>query len=502
VPSAYAAVLELADRLDLGSSVRKDVRVRLSPAAQPGFPFPLAPKGADKLPAGKERVNNCGTHRRTLQSMFLASITKGDGVEITIHELSPVSREVEVQADAAELQPHFDKAYREYSPKIEIRGFRKGKAPLELIKKLYGDLIEHESLSSIASDLYRQVVQEHQLKPIGEPVIVDMDYRRGEQFRFRVRYDVRPAIQLKEYKGIEVEKPVYRITDEDVENEILRLRRINSKTERVDVVTDDEHVVTVLLQELDETGVPIVGKKTENLRFYLADPQLEQPFKEALKNAETGGEYRVQFEHDHGDHKHSVNAVLKVSSIEKVVLPEMDDAFAMSVSNGKIGTLAELRESIRKDLMEYWNQRSQRQVLNAIAAEIIRRHEFEVPESLIRSVLEGLLEEIKNQNPGKRLPDDFDVEKFYQENRAYAIYQSKWALLREEIIRAENIGVEEDELLKLAEEESAKIGIDKERLLSYYRNSEQVKDRLAGDKLIAFLINHAKIREVEKPLAV
>lgn len=422
-------------------------------------------------------------------------------MEVTIHELSEVSCEVEVQAKASELQPHFERAYREYNPKIEIKGFRKGRAPVDLVKKLYGDLIEHESLNTIASDLYRQVVKERELKPIGEPVIVDMDYKRGEQFRFKVRYDIRPTIRLKEYKGIEVEKPIYKITDEDIENEILRLRRINSTTERVDKVTDAEHVVTVQMQELDETGVPMIGKKNENVRFYLADPQLEQPFKDALKNAEISGEYRIQFEHDHADHKHSVNALLKVSSIERIVLPELNDAFASTITKDKITTVAELRKSIHKDLNDYWSERSRRQVLNAIAAEIIRRHDFEVPESLIHSVLDGLLEEIKNQYPNKRLPDDFDTEKFYQENRAYAVYQSKWALLREEVVRAENITVDEAELTKLAEEESAKIGIDKERLISYYRNSDQIKDRLVGDKLIAFLINNAKIKEVETPLA-
>ncbi len=422
-------------------------------------------------------------------------------MEVTIHELTEVSREVEVQADASELRPHFERAYKEYTPKIEIKGFRKGKAPVDLVKKLYGDLIEHESLNTIASDLYRQVVKERELKPIGEPVIVDLNYKRGEQFRFKVRYDIRPTIRLKEYKGIDVEKPVYKIGDEDVENEILRLRRINSTTERVDKVTDAEHVVTVQMQELDETGIPMIGKKNENVRFYLADPQLEQPFKDALKSAEVSGEYRIQFEHDHSDHKHSVNALLKVSSIERVVLPELNDAFASTITKEKIATVTELRDSILKDLNDYWSERSQRQVLNAIAAEIIRRHDFEVPESLTHSVLDGLLEEIKNQYPNKQLPNDFDTEKFYQENRAYAIYQSKWALLREEVIGAENITVDEAELTKLAEEESTKIGIDKERLISYYRNSDQIKDRLVGDKLIAFLINHAKIKEVETPLA-
>jgi len=91
---------------------------------------------------------------------------------------------------------------------------------------------------------------------------------------------------------------------------------------------------------------------------------------------------------------------------------------------------------------------------------------------------------VKNEYPNKRLPDDFDNEKFNEENRAYAIYQAKWALLREELIKAENISASDADLEKLAEEESAKIKIPKDRLVSYYKSSEQVKDRLIGDKLL------------------
>ncbi|HWP83483.1 MAG TPA: trigger factor [Bacteroidota bacterium] len=417
-------------------------------------------------------------------------------VEVTIHEVSEVSREVEVLANADELRPHFEKAYRDYRPKVEIKGFRKGKAPLDLVKKLYGEVIEHESLDTIASELYRQIVRERELKPIGEPVIVDMDYKRGEQFRFKVRYDIRPKIQLKDYKGIQVEKPIYTVTDQDVENELLRLRRMNSNTQEAQSVTDLEHVVTLDLQDVDKSGMPIIGKKSENVRFYLADPQLEEPFRNALKSAEVGGEYRVEFEHEHGDHKHEVNAVLKVKKIDKVVLPELTDEFVQKITKEKIKTVEELKARIREDLVEYWNERSRRQVVNAVVADIIRRHDFQVPDSLVRSVLEGLIEDIKNQSKDKRLPENFDVEKFIQENRAYAVYQSKWALLREEIISAEGMTVDEEELEALAEAESEKIGIEKERLKNYYRNSEQIKDRLLGEKLIAFLIKHAKIKEV------
>ena len=136
-------------------------------------------------------------------------------------------------------------------------------------------------------------------------------------------------------------------------------------------------------------------------------------------------------------------------------------------------------------------------MINSIVSEIIRLHEFLIPESLIRSVLDNLLDDVKGQYPNKQLPEDFDTNKFFEENRAYAIFQSKWALLREEIIKAEQLTVDDSVLTALAEKEAPKIGIDKERLIAYYKSSDQVKDRLLGDKLIDLLINSSKITEID-----
>ncbi len=417
-------------------------------------------------------------------------------MEVTVQSLSDVSREIEITATLEDLAPHFDKAYQEYRRKIEIRGFRKGKAPLDLVKKLYGDVIENDSLGQIATELYKHAVKEKELRPIGEPLLVDMDYKRGISFRCKIQYDVRPQIQLKEYKGIAVEKIVHTLTDDEVEKEILRLRRINATMEEVDAVTDSEHIVTADLQDLDDTGIPIIGKKSENMRFYLADEQLEQPFKDALKEAKKSGEYKVQFEHQHGEQSHAVNTQATVRKIEKVTLPEFDDAFAAKITKEKIKTTDALRTDIRENLEAYWNQKSERHLINSMIAEIIRRHDFQVPESLIRSVLEGLLEEVRNEYPNKRLPDGFEVEKFNEENRAYAVYQAKWALLREELIKAENITVSDKDLENLADEESQKIKIPRERLINYYKSSEQIRDRLIGDKLLKLLTDSAVIKEV------
>ena len=417
-------------------------------------------------------------------------------VEVTVRELTEVSREIEITAEANELTPHFEKAYREFRPKIEIRGFRKGKAPLDLVKKLYGEAIENDSLETVASELYRQAVKEKELKPIGDPRLVDLNFKRGESLQCKIQYDVRPKIELKQYKNIAVEKPVHSVTPAEVEEEIVRLRRVNSTMEETKSVTDPEHVVTVTMQELDESGTPLIGKKSENVRFYLADDQLEQPFKDALKNAEVGADYGVKFEHQHGDHTHKVNAQLKVTKIEKVVLPVLDDAFVAKITKDKIKTVEAFRKGIESDLVSYWKDKEKRQVLNSVTETILKNHEFQVPESLVNSVLEGLLEEMKNDYPDKKLPANFDVKKFYEQNRSYAEAQSKWALLREEIIKKENIAADEADLVNLAEREAGKIGIDKDRLVAYYKTSDQIKDRIVGTKLLDFLLESAKVREI------
>jgi trigger factor len=417
-------------------------------------------------------------------------------VEVTVQSLSDVLRAAEITATPEDLAPHFNKAYLEYRKKIEIRGFRKGKAPIDIVKKLYGDLIENDSLNEIATEFYRQAVKEKELKPIGEPILVDMDYKHGERFRCKIQFDVRPHIEIKEYKGIVVEKVVHTTTDDEVEKELIRLQRSNATMEEADAVTSSDYIVTATLQDLDETGALIIGKKSENIRFYLADEQLEQPFKDALKDAKKNGEYLVQFEHKHDEHTHTVNTQIIVKKIEKVTLPLLDDALVAKATKNKFTTVETLRSNIKEEIIAYWKEKSDRQVINSLTAEIIRRHEFQVPESLVRNVLDGLLEEVKNEYPDKRLPSEFDAEKFKEENRAYALYQAKWALLREELIKAENVTVSDEDLEKLAEEESEKIKIPKDRLINYYKSSDQIKDRLIGDKLLKLLVNSATIKEV------
>jgi trigger factor len=416
-------------------------------------------------------------------------------MDISITDINDVRKEIQVTAYADELVPHFEKAYKEHLPKIEIKGFRKGKVPLDLVKKLHGEAIEHDSLDSIVNDVYRQVVQDRNIQPIGDPVLTHMDYKRGEALTFKITYEIAPVYDLGEYKGIPVEKPIHKVTDAEVESEILRLRRSDSTMSEVQEAADDEHVVTVDIQETDPAGSPLIGRKTSDARLHLADESIYADIKAALRNAATGSTHRVTLAVEKEGKKEPTHLELNVKKIEKMNLPELDAEFAKKLTKGKIETPEEFRKHLREDLERYWADRSERVVDDALIGEIARRHDFTVPDTLVKGILDSLLEEFKNRHPGKKLPADFDEKDFREKNRPYAIFQAKWFLIRERIIEAEKLQAEDADLERLADQEAGKLGIEKERLVTFYKSSDTVKNRIVSDKLLAFLKEHAHITE-------
>jgi trigger factor len=416
-------------------------------------------------------------------------------LDVTINTISEVRHEAEIVVTKEELQPHFDKAYLKYQPKVELKGFRKGKAPMEMVKKLYGEAIEYEALDEVATEVYRKAMTERDIAPLGTPSMVDMDFKRGDHFRFKIQYDVKPVVPLKKYKGIVVEKAIHKVTDEEIETEIHHLLQSNSTTTEVHAVTDVEHIVTADAQELDDTGTPIIGKRTADARFYLADASLAREISDSLKSAVVGEIYRAQFESKHGNHSHTIRLAITPKKIEKLNLPSFDEELVKKISGGKVSSPDEFRKSMREDLERYWAEQSERKLDDMLAKELVKSHDFPVPESIVNSFLDAFVDDVKNRSRDKKLPKQFDEKKFREESRDYATWQAKWLLLKERIAEVENIKVTEEELEKLAETESGRIGVDKERLLEYYRVSSGGTERLMTDKLMAFLKSQAKITE-------
>jgi trigger factor len=398
-----------------------------------------------------------------------------------------VVKEVTVRATAAELQPQFEEAYKTKQGEIEIKGFRKGHAPLEMVKKIYGESIEYDSLSDIANDYFKKFIEERSINPLGEPALLDINYKRGEELTFKVKYEIKPVVTLNEYKGIKLTKIVHKVTDEEIADEIKRLQKHNSTLAPADKATGDHFVVTVDIQELDDAGTPIIGKRSQGMKIDLGDENLFPEIRSAMKDVIAGDVRRASFESKHEEHTHKHNLELTVKAVEENILPELNDEFVKKMTKDKVGTAEEFRTKMRADLEEYWESMSNRRLVDEMMDEIIRRHEITVPEALVKNVTEAQIQDLANQYPNKKLPADFDAQKYAEEFRPNAVWQVKWYLIREEIIKAENLIVQDTDLEERAALDSIKMGIDKERLLSFYKTSEQLKDRILSDKLTDLL---------------
>lgn len=417
-------------------------------------------------------------------------------MEASLKTLTDCDQEIAFTLSPEELLPHFEEAYKKAAPSIEIKGFRKGKVPISLIKKLYGESVEADAIDDIANETFKKTIEEKKIQPIGTPSMVDMKYKRGEPLTFTIKYEVKPSITLKEYKGIPLDKLVHRVSEEEIAAEIQRLRHINAAFEEAQKVDGVEYLVTVDLQDTDESGTPLVGQKREGMKIYLNEPSTEKEIKDALKVAEVGRVYRANFEHKHDDHTHKVNVQLTVKKIEKVIHPEFNDEFVKKLTNEKFSSAEPFRKELAADLERYWNERSEKKLVDELTNEIVRRHEFAVPEALVKSITDSYIEELKNQQKNKQLPRNFEEQKYRDAVRPSAIWQAKWMLVREQILEKEKIAITDADVDSLADEESKRLGIDKARLVDFYKTSETASERILNDKLIAVLKQYSVIKEV------
>lgn len=413
-----------------------------------------------------------------------------------ITDTNETEKEIEIVVPQEELIPHFEKAFQDYQKKIDMPGFRKGKVPLDKIKKLYGDSIEYESLEKIANDSFHKTMEEQNIDVIGTPALVDMNYKKGEEATFKVKYEVIPNFDLKNYKGLKYEKFVHNVTEEEFEDQLSRILFANAERSDVQTASDDHHVVTFDIQDLDESGAPLIGKVAKNETVYLADKHVYPEFKNTLKNVSVNEIRIADFDYEHDGHKHKQKSQLSVTKIQKVVLPELNDEFVKKITKDAILTVDDFKKHLRENLQIEWQNHNESKLINTIVEKIVGSHEFVVPASLIEGVLNSFVEDIKQRFPNKELPKEFNIEEFKKHQKERATWQAKWFLIREQIIKTENLKVEDSDIEERVDADAKRTGIDRERLMEYYKKAQTVIDGILSVKLNKFLIENNEIEEI------
>jgi len=412
-------------------------------------------------------------------------------VELNINKLSQTEQEAEIKLTWDELAPYFEEAYKKFQAEAEIKGFRKGKAPLELIKRQFGEQIEYDALDDIVNDVYQNLVRDKKIEVIGTPELVDVDYKRGESLTFKIKYEILPEVEISNYSNLQVEKIVHTVDDKEVEGEIRRLLIANATYEEANEVQGELYRVTVDLQGVDQNNLPVLGRRSEDVVIDLDDESVVESLRQRLLKARKDDEFIIELTVDNKPEKVRVN----VKKIEKKILPDLNDEFASKITGGKVNTVEGLRNYLKEELQKWWNEYSEIRFYDSIVSELVRTNDFTVPESLIEDFIQSMLDEERSKYPDGKLPQNFDEQFFRQKKRADAIFNAKWYIIKNRIAQVEGINVTDEDFEKLAEEDSAEIGIEKDKLISFYKRSEHIKEKILNRKVLQFLKDKVKVVE-------
>lgn len=418
-------------------------------------------------------------------------------MEFKINKIDAVKHEVEFELTYADLAPHFEKAFQKYQKKAEIQGFRKGKAPVSMIKRMYGEMIEQGSLEDVANDIYKNYLDENHIHPLGEAQMVDMDYEAKQLFKFKIKYEVKPEFEITDYKGIEINRTIHNIDDKTIDEEVKYIQSKHVTYEDAQKADGDEFAITMDVQKLDDTGVDLIGQKDKDVRFYLNDPQVNKEFKEQLLEISVGEERVLMLPAQDDDKTEKFKVFCK--KIDKVVFPELNEEFFKQVfKDDEMKTVEQFREKVKTDLEGIYKNISEQEIRNNIVSELIKLNEVPVPDALVENILNSYIEDVKNQNPKRQLPPDFDEEEYRKSKRVDAILQVKWYLIRDKIIEKEKMEVTDTDLEPVIEADAKKYNLPVDKIKTVYENNPDVKYRVLDDKLMKFLIDNAKINNVER----
>ncbi len=430
-------------------------------------------------------------------------------MKVTVSESDTWRRTLDVEVPGEDVRRRMDAAYKNYSKSLNLPGFRKGRIPVSLVKKRFGKAIQGEVLQEVMQECYREASRSEGLTPISEATIDHVNYEEGQPLKFTASVDVKPEIVVQDYKGLKTTRPVFEVADDDVEEQIQRVREQNATEEEVDRPAELGDVVVADLQELDENRLPIIGRKQEECPIHIGGRNANHDLDNQLVGISTGETRQIRLTHlEEGEHQdlghgalHQQGAEIRMMFSAREVrerkLPELDDEFARD--QGEFASLDELRARIRADLEAQADLASRRFLEGHIVDELIRKNAFDLPEAMVESALDTLVEDERKEREGNE--HDVDEDAIRRESREGVIRGLKRHLLLEAIQKQEGLAVEAAEVDRHLDGMSRRYNTEREQLRRILKRSDQmerIESNLLAGKTFDLLIQHADIEDVNE----
>ena len=409
-----------------------------------------------------------------------------------------------VEATAEEFEAGLNTAYNKSKSKINVPGFRKGKAPRKIIEQLYGqEVFFEDAANAIIPDAYAKACIESELDIVSQPKISVTQLEKGKPFVFEAEVAVRPEVELGNYKGVEVSKADTEATDADVEEEIKKVAEQNSRTITVEDRAVKDGDMTVIDFEGFIDGEAFEGGKGENYPLTIGSHSFIDNFEDQIIGMNIGDEkeINVTFPEDyHAEELKGKPATFKVSvkEIKEKQLPDIDDDFAQDVSD--FDTLDEYKADLKKKIAERKEAEAKKQKETEAIEKIVADSKMDIPQAMIDTQVTRMAEDFAQrlQQQGLSLEMYFKytgltAEKILDDMKPEAVKRIQNSLVLEAVAKAENIQVSDDEfnaeLSKMAD--MYKMEVDKIKEFMGESEEKQMRDDIAIQKAVDLIVSSA-----------
>lgn len=425
-------------------------------------------------------------------------------MSVQVEKLEKNRVKLTIEVPAENVEKAIQSVYQKMRRSINVPGFRKGKAPRQLIEKMYGkEVFYNDAIDEMLPKSYSDAADECGEELVSRPQIDIVQMESGKPFIYTATVAVKPEVTLGEYKGIQVEKVPVEVHDEEIEAELMKERETNSRTITVeDRPVADKDMVTLDFEGFVD-GVAFEGGKGENYELTIGSGAFIPGFEEQLIGAEIGKELEVNVtfpEEYHSKELAGKAAVFKccVNSIKVKELPEVDDEFAQEVS--EFDTLDEYKQDIRARLLKDKEADAERMKEDAVLEKVIAGAQMDIPDAMVDFQTEQLMDDFarRMQMQGMSLDQYFQytgmTEAQYREQmRPRALQNIQSRLVLEAVAAAENIEVTEEdvdaEMNRMAE--LYKMEVDKVKEIFGESQLEEMKKDLAIQKAVKVLSENA-----------
>ena len=413
---------------------------------------------------------------------------------------------LEITIDAEKFENAIKKVYFKSAKYFNIPGFRKGKAPIQIVEKYYGKEIFYEdAFNEVAQDALEEAVKENQLEVVSRPDIEITQIEKGKDLIFTAVMQTKPEAELGKYKGIEIKKIEYNVTDHDIEHELSHMQEHNARMISIEDRPVEKGDIATIDFEGFVDGKAFEGGKAEKHDLEIGSNTFIPGFEDQVIGMKIDEEKDIQvtfpkeyFSKDLAGKEATFK--VKVHEIKKKELPTLDDEFAKDVS--EFDTLKELKASIKEKQQKQNEEKAKYETQDAVMKAVCENVKVEIPSGMVELEVENMLKDMEQRLSYQGLKLDQylqmmgktkeDISKEYEPQAIEAI-KSRLAL--EAVIKAEKIEASEKEIDEKLKEMAKNYGKeDDEQFLKNENVRNYIKEGITSEKAIEFLVKNAKIK--------